>query len=395
MTEEESQNEAQNKPQRRWSDFPIEEYRLVPVEEWDRCEQGEDEIDLVELGKYIWSQRVLIYKVTGVALVVGLLIALLSPVEYQSSATLMPEYSSSESGGSASDLLKRYGGLIGISGGSYSGSNNAISVMLYPNVVSSLPVQLKLLKEKVKFTRYDTTTTVQHFFDEVYTHSVFSLAVEYSIGLPHKVKEWIFPKDTSSISLDSEISREVITITEEQLKLVEMMRERVTVSLDEESGIVTVKSRMPDPYAAAAVGDKAFELLKRYLTEYRTEKLQTDLDYVEEQYEAAKQRFIKAQQELAEFRDQNINLATAKAQTELERLQSEYDLAFNIYNSLAQQREKVKLKLQEQTPLFKTLQPFTVPIQKSSPKRSLIAIASLFVGSMLAVGWSTVKFLIR
>ena len=53
----------------------------------------EDEIDLLELAKTIWNKRMFIIKVVALGAVVGVLAALLSPKEYKSTATLMPEYS--------------------------------------------------------------------------------------------------------------------------------------------------------------------------------------------------------------------------------------------------------------------------------------------------------------
>ncbi|HBQ59267.1 MAG TPA: hypothetical protein DD671_06490, partial [Balneolaceae bacterium] len=38
-------------------EFPLQEYRLVPVEEWEEDQNGEREIDLIELARYIWDNR--------------------------------------------------------------------------------------------------------------------------------------------------------------------------------------------------------------------------------------------------------------------------------------------------------------------------------------------------
>ncbi|MDZ7717087.1 MAG: hypothetical protein U5J95_12840 [Balneolaceae bacterium] len=78
--------------------------------------------------------------------------------------------------------------------------------------------------------------------------------------------------------------------------------------------------------------------------------------------EEARKRFEQAQQQLAEFRDSNINLATAKAQSREQELQSQYDLTFNLYNSLSQRLEQAKLDLQEETPVLTVLQPVSVPL---------------------------------
>ena len=55
---------------------------------------------------------------------------------------------------------------------------------------------------------------------------------------------------------------------------------------------------------------------------------------MEEQLATAEARFEEAQLTLAEFRDSNQGTLSAKAQTEEQRLNSEYQIAFNLYNGL-------------------------------------------------------------
>ena len=52
---------------------------------------SEDEIDLIELAKTIWAGRRLIIKVTAVFIILGLIIAFTSKVEYEASCKLLPE----------------------------------------------------------------------------------------------------------------------------------------------------------------------------------------------------------------------------------------------------------------------------------------------------------------
>src|SRR5699024_1514572 len=112
----------------------VPEYGYRPVEE--------DEIDLIELFQTFWNERILIVKITGAFLVLGLLIALFSPDEYSTSATLMPEAQSSQS--TAGSLVNGCGGLLGIGGGGASAaSEGTIPPQLYPNVVESLPFQVE------------------------------------------------------------------------------------------------------------------------------------------------------------------------------------------------------------------------------------------------------------
>lgn len=292
---------------------------------------------------------------------------------------MMPEMQSSQSG--AAGLLQQYGGLLGMSGGNLSlDQEGMIPPTLYPQIVQSLPFQLEVLNQRVEFARFDTTTTVYNFFDEVYGQSVFSYLTGYTIGLPGKIIGLFKPEIAEQPLPQGFATDSVVSVSKDQMEVIEDMRERISVSLNEETGVINLTVQMPDPQAAAEVGKLGISLLKEYMTNYKTRKAQEDLKYARQQLDDVKQRFETAQQKLAEFRDSNVNLATAKAQTREQQLQSEYDLAFNVYNSLAQRVEQAKLKVQEQTPVVSILQPVQVPIEESSPKSMIIILFSVMAG---------------
>ena len=346
----------------------------------------------MELAKHIWENRSTIYKFVAVGIVLGLAVALLSPKEYQSGATLMPEVQSSQGG--ASRLLQQYGGLLGLGGGSADlGSETSIPPMLYPQIVQSLPFQLQLLNTDVEFAEFGTTTTVYNFFDEVYAPSVFSYVKGYTVGLPGKLIG-LFKEEEAPKPLPRGFETdEVISVTKDQMEIIENMRERVSVSLNEESGVINLTITMPDPQAAAQIAQTSIGLIREYVTNYRTRKAEQDLEFAREQLSTAKTDFEAAQTRLAEFRDGNVNLATARAETELQRLQSEYDLSFNVYNTLAQQVEQAKLKVQEQTPVVSVLQPVQVPVDDET-SGLLILIVFLILSSIIGLSWVIVlKFI--
>lgn len=328
---------------------------------------------------------------TGAFVILGLLIALLSPKEYETGATLMPENESGQS--MAGNLLDQYGGLLGMSGGNINlEQDGGISPQLYPQIVQSLPFQLELLNKEVTFSSFDTTTTVYHFLDEVYSPLVFSSLLDYSINLPGKVVG-LFSNDELDFPLPQGFGTDsVVAVTKAQLGVINDLRDRVTVSLNEETGVINLKVVMPDPNAASQIGKEGIVLIKEYVTNYRTRKAQEDLEYAQVQLQESRSRFEATQNRLAEFRDSNRNLATAKAKTQEERLQSEYELAFNVYNTLAQQVEQAKLKVQEQTPVVSILQPIQVPVDDTTSGLSILVMTT-FVGFLGALGYVTLNSL--
>lgn len=383
---EDSSNKETGQP----GDMTPKEYRLVPVDDWqpheDPQKTGSNSVDIWALGNTAWNRRTFIIKVTTVFVVVGVLIALLAAVEYKASATLLPEEKSQSS--RASGLLEQYGGVIGLGGSNLDlDQQESISPELYPEIVNSIPYQLELLNEPITFARYDTTVSSYTFFKEVYSPSVFGYIKEYTIGLPGKIVGLFTPDDPPDPLPKGFPADSVVTLTKGQNAVVEKMKDRISVILDDDNGTIKLSVKMPDPKATADLGKVSIELLKNYVTDYRIRKATQDLEFTQEQMQKARQEFEEVQLRRAEFEDQNVGALTAKAETKRQRLESEYDLTFNKYSSLAQKVESAKLKVQEKTPTFSVLKPIQLPVDNFKPQRKLIVIISFIIGLLLSVGY--------
>ena len=370
------------------------EYRLVPVDDWPAAHStrsASQSIDVRAIADHVWDRRKFVFKITAVFVVIGLLVAIFSPVEYQSGATLLPE--NQQSIGGAQGLLEEYGGLIGLGGSLNLDQQESIPPKLYPDIVNSLPYQLEVLNTEIYYAEYDTTVSNYDFFDEVYTPSVFTYLGDYTIGLPGKIVG-AFSGEPSKGSLPKGFEGDsIITLTKRQAIIVNKMRDRISVELDEESGLINITVEMPDPNAAAQIGELSVDLLKEYITNYRTRKAQEDLEFTQEQMLDAREEWRAAQVRLADFQDQNYGQLTARAQTQEQRLQSEYDLTFNKYNSLAQKVEQAKLRVQEKTPVVTILKPVEMPVDNVKPRRRFIVILSLILGLIVSVGYVVINSL--
>lgn len=337
-------------------------------------------VDVKALAGTVWDKRSFILKVIGVFIIVGILIILLSPVEYKVEATLLPETQAIPISG----LLQQFGGILGL-GGAMQNQNENLPPQLYPKIVNSLPYQVQLLNKEVTFARYDTTVPVYTFWSEVYTPSVLSYIKAYTVGLPGKIVK-LFSEDKSPPSLPESVAKDsIISLGRYQLSIITAMRKHINLDINDENGLITLTVSMPDARAAAETGQLAIELLKMFVTEYRTEKAAQYLQFVEEQAQQAREEFHEIQAKLAVFRDQNINLVTAKALMQLKRLESKYDLLFNKYNSLEQQLQQAKLKVQKKTPVLTVIQPIKVPVDKYKPSPKFILILALVAGLVLSI----------
>jgi uncharacterized protein involved in exopolysaccharide biosynthesis len=340
----------------------------------------DDEIDLVALMIHIWNGRWLILKVIGICLALGLLVAFTSPAKYTSTVKLIPE--SNKSGG-----LGALGGLASQFGfGDLSGQveDGGIPTDYYPEIIQSVPFLKMLMQFETKFQEVGKMS-LHTYNTEHREASILSYITKYTIGLPFVIIDAL-KGDKEEVVLSADGNSKVVRLSEEERETLEWLKESITFEMGKQTGMITVTVEMPTANLSAEVANRVSELLSDYVISYKTDKVREDLEFVEERYTEASQRFEAAQEALARHRDGSHGQLTALAQTYEQRLQSEYDLAFNVYNTLARQLEQSKLKLQEETPVVKIIEPAVVPDEKSAPKKKMIMIVSIFLGGFLGLG---------
>ena len=152
------------------------------------------------------------------------------------------------------------------------------------------------------------------------------------------------------------------------------------------SKTITVSIEVQDPVVSAQLADLVVSSLKLYIVDYNTGKAKKDLDFIKARYTEARDKYYATQQALANHNDRNLNVILASVNTSKERLQTENQLAANIYNSLAQVLEQAKIKVQDQTPVFTVIEPAKVPLLKSKPKSIVIMLGLMFVGAFVGIG---------
>lgn len=345
----------------------------------------EDEIDLVEIIRFLWDSRKTILVVILAFVVLGLFVALFSTPQYRVEARILPEIQQQRTGASA--LLRQFGGAAGFDFGSE--GSDALRPDLYPRIVQSTPFFLHLLEQEIEVSELDDKVTVETYLSEHMPASVTGTVQRYTIGLPRTLigatrSLFSSPQETEAPGLPGEV---VPRLTQRQHLHIQNLRGRINADMDMQSWVISVSAEFPDPVATAHIADLTVDYLSQYITEYRTEKVQGDLDFVKARHEEKKQEFYEAQERLARFRDANKNIVSALVETEEQRLLDEYNLAYSVYNNLAQRLEETRLRVQEETPVVKLLEPVQVPIERSQPKRARLMVIYTFLGGVLGVGF--------
>lgn len=346
-------------------------------------QQPKERIDMIALLQKLWGQRRFICKVTGVFMVIGLLLVLFGQKEYVAGGQFVPQTSKNMTSSSMSSLAA----LAGINLGSLMGNEQLISPMVYPNIVNSNEYKRDLLQTTITLNdEAEPITLLTYLTDE--KHERFSLAgtlLKYTIGLPGVILRAI-KGEPEEVPLNQD-EYPFVVLTKDEKKAVKALKEIITVKVEEKKGYIEIQAQMPEAMAAAQVAESAIALLERYVTDFKLAKVADNLAFVQSRYEEVKAEYEQIQAKRAAYKDANQGLATSRAQTMIENLDNQYELANSIYSEMAAQVERAKIQVKENTPVFTMIDPVTLPIKPSKPRRMLTLIGFTFLGLMAACGY--------
>ena len=341
-------------------------------------EEEEMEIDLMEYARKLWAARKLLLKVAGLAIIVGIVIALTTPKQYTVSVTLAPE-SSKSGGGSLSGIAS----MLGVGGFNMGSDADALNVTLYPDIVSSTPFILDLMDTPVSTIDEEQPDTTLVGYLKEYTSSSLMGTV---MSLPFKAIGGIM----SLFKSEEEVKTDIINpfhLTQEQSQTVNGLKKMIVANVDKKTGVTTVSVTMQDPMVAAILTDTVIVKLKEHITKYRISKAEEDCKYWEELNKIRQDDYYMKQKKYAEYVDANKNVVLQSVRIEQERLQNEMNLAYQVYSNVATQLQMAKAKVQEAKPVFAVVEPASVPLQPSGTSRKMILLGVVFLAVAAAAAW--------
>jgi uncharacterized protein involved in exopolysaccharide biosynthesis len=351
-------------------------------------ENNSDEIDITEILKRFWIKRGFILKLTAIFLLIGLFIALFSPVQYTSTCTVVPQTGNR----SGSSNLSSVAAIMGVNLGTAMMTEGTLSPNIYPEIIKSVPFTREIMKTEVIVEKSNgqPITLYDYYADKQYREfNLLGAIKKYTIGLPGVIISAIRGGNQSAIVETSPVvdSTNVFNLSAKERRVYNAIQGAIQINLNSREGSVTLGYTFPEPKVAAEVTDKIYNTLEEYVSQFKSEKLNDNLEFIEKSYETAREDFLNAQDRLSSFQDANRGLTTASARSMEARLRNEYDIAYTIYRELATQREQAKIAVKENQTILTLVNPPVVPHEKSAPRRSIIIIGFLFLGVVVAVGW--------
>lgn len=333
------------------------------------------EIDLIALFRKLYINRKNIYKAVGIGIAAGIIIGFSLPRTYQVDVNLSPE-----SGVSATGGLSGIASMFGLGSASAGFGEDALTFNMFPEIVKTNPFALEMLQIPIQTQKGDSIILYDYLDTE--KKSWWGYAMGAPGMLIGGIKSLFKEEQKDSIK-----AIDPFRLTPEQSGRIGMLKKILEVETDKKSNMTKITVSLQDPLAAAIVADSAVHKLQEYITDYRTRKAKQDYDFQLSLCEQYKKEYFEAQQEYAKFADANRNVILQTVTSEKERLQKNLTLAEQIYSQSMGQLQVLRGKVQEAKPVFAVVEPATVPLVPTSPKKMLIIIAFAFLAFVFESAW--------
>ncbi len=339
----------------------------------------EIEIDLIDILRKIIGIRKKIYKVAGIGLLIGIIVAISIPKQYTVEVTLSPEMGNNK-GGSFSGLAASFLG----SGVTMGDGTDALNASLSADIVSSTPFLLELSNMKVP------VSGSEEIFLSSYLNEESSPWWGYVIGFPGMVIGGIkslFTKDEDESKFIDKTSLGTIELSQKESQKIESLRRKIAASIDKKTSMTTVSVTLQHPKVAAVVADSVVKKLQEYIIDYRTSKSKEDCLYLAKLFKERQQEYYEAQKKYADYMDSHDNIILQSVRTEQERLQNDMSLAYQVYSQVASQLQVARAKVQEEKPVFAVIEPAVVPLYPSGVSRKAYVLAFVFLSVCIVIFW--------
>lgn len=283
-------------------------------------------------------------------IVLGLLTLLylvfLAKPTFESTATIFPSFGDSGSNSNLLSLASRFG----VSIPSQFEETDFLSADMYPAIVKSRTLAKTILNRK--------------FDSEEHNGKISLLSILTD------------PKDFEDTDSSEVIAKKIKYFTEEIVK----------ISQNPETPLYTLKILTEGPLLCAQIANAVIEELDTLQMEFRSQGVLQKKEFIEERITDVEHELRKAENALEKFRVQNIQISYSPSLLlEQERLEREMQVQTEVYISLKQQYETVKIEEVQETSFVQVLDEPNIPIKPSKPRKIFILFFVTFGGLALGI----------
>jgi LPS O-antigen subunit length determinant protein (WzzB/FepE family) len=309
------------------STTPFSPEVLLLAQQLAENNNSDDEIDLAELWRAIWSGKYIIIVISFIFAVSSIAFALSKPDIYKASILLAP--ASSDSAGGMGALAGQFGGLASLAGISLGGGGTDKTALALEILKSRAFLETFIIKHEL---------LVPLMASENWDRATDSLVINKEL-YDSKNKKWLrevsYPKKSEPSSWEA---------YQELLKL-------LSVTQDKATSLVTIDVGFYSPEVAKQWLIRLVEDVNDFMREKDEKEAQSSIDYLTKQLE----------------------------KTEVSAMETVF------YQLIEEQTKNMMLTKVSAEYVLKTIDPAQVPEKKSGPKRALIVVLGTMLGGILSV----------
>ena len=298
--------------------------------------QNDDEIDLRELFSVLWAAKKLIVAVTAVFALASVIFAISQPNKYEASALLTPAQNSSSGLSGVLDNLGGLGGLASLAGVEIGGGSGG-EAEIAQEILLSWGFVEKFVEEN--------NLAVEVFAADGWDRESNQLSIDNDL---YDVEENRWVRNPPSGKTANPTSWE----------LYEEFLEKVSISTDKKTGLISLTVEYFSPYIAKQWVEQLVVSINQHMQQRKLQMVNTNIEYLEAQI-------------------QKTSIAGMR----------------EVFYTIIEEQVKSKM-LAEASPeyVFVTVSPAMVPEVKSQPKRALICILGVLLGGMLSVAFVLIRY---
>lgn len=327
-------------------------------DEFDERGYNREKVDLMP---YVRSalkgwKKILIWAFCGLAF--GIMIGLSIPKTYTAKALVAPELMTRSTMGSG---LSTLASLAGVNMNNLA-LTDAMHPDLYPEIIKSTNFYIGL---------FDMPVTIERN-KEVIDTDLYDYMVNYTsapwwnwvLGLPRLALDGVKSLFVEKDELDDAEGHDIVDslrLTKQQEMVVKALSKNVTASIEKKTFAISLRVTMQDRVVAAQLANLIIDHLKQFVLDYRTEKALENVAYYESLCEEAREDYLTAQRAYAYYADTHLGTPTQSSRIQLQQLQNEAQLKYQMYNMSAQNLLTSRAKVQQESPVLVVIQPGIAP----------------------------------
>ncbi len=305
----------------------------------------EDSISIREIIGILKSNWKTVFIIPTITCIIAIIyVQFIAQPVYTATAKIIPSV-----GGGSSSNLRGLAAQFGVSvpGGE---ETNPTSSWVYPEIIQSRTLARVVLK--------------RNFSTEKFGPDQPMLKI-----LTYSEKEPVFGPDTL------------------EKMAVKALLEKINVSKDRKSSILTLEVSASEPQFAADIISALIEELDKHQQKFKSSRVSEKRQFIAGRIEEVQVDLEKAEETLKQFRYRNRQIQNSPSLLlEQERLSREVQVVIGVFTTLKQEHELAKIQEVEEATVVHVLDPPEAPLERSKPKKRETVVLAGLLGIGLGVG---------